>query len=180
MPEIMTGEKEVDRKLHSIIGETSRKITDIEELAKKVRAAKPKSFMYLRQGQPRVANVNAIERYIRFAVQASLLDERLQPTKAKSQIRSHRKFQAWLGSKAIDYLKDNQCSTAEIKAAVVGLLGEKTTRVPSVGNVHSKLRTDIKLADFRMATRIVSVLRSKGNFRVKSHPCFLIPGVFRV
>lgn len=176
MVAVQTAEKEIDRKLYEIFKATRQSLKTVEELAAAVQAKMPRAFIVVREGREEVAGERTIEGYIRFAVEISLLDSRVQPTLKKSQVRSLKGFQIWLTNQAQIYLETNRCSGTDIGRVVRELVSGLVATLPSDKNVHQALMAPIDLPFFRHATRLMSIFQT-GDYSIRSGPVFLVKGI---
>jgi hypothetical protein len=151
----------IDRKLHRIVLESDpQEFKSFASLARHISQSKVVEFSYQRFRKLEYAGAPSIESYVSFARDIGLLDGDIRITRLKKEIRTLENFQQWLGDLTVQYLEANNASLKLIEKALVGLSQQSPSRLPTQENVRNSLDNPPSTRNFRLALRIVALLRS--------------------
>ena len=161
MTAISSAPNAIDRKLHRIVLDANPdEFRSFAALARHVAQSKPVEFSYHRFAKLEYAGADAIESYVSFARDIGLLDGDLEIVRPKKEIRTLENFQHWLGDLTVQYLDAKNASLKQIERAILELSQSLPFRLPTQDNIRAKLETPASTRNFRLALRIVALLRS--------------------
>ncbi len=129
-------------------------------LARYIAKSKPAEFSYQRFGKLEYAGSDAIETYVSFARDVGLVDGDLRITRPRKEIRTLENFQQWLSDLTMQYLEGKNASLKQIEQAILDLSHNSPSRLPTQENIRAKLDNPPTPRNFRLALRIVALLRS--------------------
>jgi hypothetical protein len=148
------------------------------ELASAIRNEEYREFSYLREGKRKYSSAEAIQSYVSYARAINLLDENLEPTRPKQDVRSLESFQQWLSNSVLDYLRSKNCDIKQIEDALQSLLTSNPPTLPTQERVRSKFSSPPSAMFFRFSLATLALLRP-AVLQTKARKTILMPGVFQ-
>jgi hypothetical protein len=178
MPAISTHATSIDRKLHRVILDANASaFGSMMELAGAIEKEHYREFSYLREGKRRYSSAGAIQSYVSYARGLGLLDEKLDSTRPKQDVRSLESFQQWLSNAVLDYLRSKNCDITQIEGAVQALLTSNPPLLPTQERVRSRFSDPPSATFFRFSLTTLALLRP-AVLQTKARKTILMPGVF--
>ncbi len=179
MAQIPTPKTSVDRKLHRIVlNSDSNYFKTAISLARTIADQNLEEFSYQRNNKILFATPVSISKFISYAREIGLLNENLDSTQPKADVRSTENFQWWVKSQVMIYLEKNNSSLEDIKKATLTLMGDLPYFLPSVDKIHDGLKTSISKTSFRTSLKIISALNPMA-LKFSSRKLVIHPDVFK-